>query len=189
MRSLTRLLALATMLVLALSSQPASAHAHLASSVPRDRSTLATMPNRVVLELSEQVKSPAFVAVTNADGSRVNSETVKVDGREVSSAIVKPTKAGAYTMTYRIVSADAHVVTGTVKFSVTHASAGATPSQKGDSPSAAAPTSMAGENVGSKSRDEMSDTAAIVFILIALVVMTGLSILILLRVAGRAGKD
>ena len=189
MRSLPRLLAAAAVSVFVLTPQHASAHAELASSVPRDGATLATMPGEVVLELSEQVRKPAFVAVTDADGRRVGTGPVKVDGRKVSSEIAEPTKAGAYTVSYRIVSADAHAVTGSVRFSVTHDSSPSTPSQEGSSPSAAAPTSMAGENVGAKSRDEVSDAVGIVFILIVLVVMTGLSILILLRVAGRAGKD
>ena len=189
MKILPRLLAVTVVSVTVLIPQHASAHAHLASSVPRDGATLTTMPSEVVLKLSEQVREPAFVAITDEDGRRINSGPVKVDGRKVTSGIAGPARAGAFTVSYRIVSADAHSVTGTVKFSVTHDSARATPSQERSSPSAAAPTSMAGENVGGKARDEISDTAAMVFILIALVVMTGLSILILLRVTGRAGKD
>lgn len=187
MKSLPVILTGAFLAVLSWTPQSASAHAELASSDPRDGASLKTMPDEVVLELSEQVKEPAFVAVANKQGRRVNSQTVAVDGRKVSSAIVRPSKAGSYTVSYRIVSADAHVVSGTLSFVVTHDSAPATTSEAASS--APAPTSMAGENVGAESRDDISNTAAIVFILIALVVMTGLSILLLLRLAGRAGKE
>ena len=98
---------------------PASAHARLTESSPTDGAKLTALPKKVVLKLSDPVAKPAYVVVSDAKGRRVNSESIRVAGRKVSSVIVESARAGAYTMSYRIVSADAHVVTGTVRFSLT----------------------------------------------------------------------
>jgi methionine-rich copper-binding protein CopC len=184
MTHLSRTIACILVTVAVVVPQSAAAHAELSSSTPRDGSVVKSLPNRVTLELSEAVKKPAFVVVSDESGKRINSDTVRVSGRTVSSAIADRAGRGRFTISYRLVSSDAHVVSGTLKFSVPRGSAFATPS-----PSAAAPTSISGESVSSKSRDSVSDTAGIVFILVALVVMTGLSVLILLRLTSRAGKD
>lgn len=113
----------------ALALWPGSAHAHaaLAASNPGAGSTVRALPDEVWLELNEEVKEPAFVAVLNGNDERVNSETVSVEGRRVVSKIPNDTEPGDYTMSYRIVSADAHAVTGTINFTVSGKPASASP--------------------------------------------------------------
>lgn len=117
---------------------PSSAHAHaeLESSDPADGATVATMPSEVSLTLSEPVREPAFVEVTSSDGVRYNSFEVTAVDDTVTSVINQPAPAGTYTMTYRIVSADDHTVSGTITFDV---QSGPTPTPTDAQSSAAEP--------------------------------------------------
>ena len=118
-RSLPYLLGGAIMVSLLTVPAPASAHTGLTTSSPGDGARLDVMPKQVVLELSDPVAEPAYVVVADSAGRRVNSKVVRIDGKKVSSAIVEPAPAGAYLLSFRVVSADAHVITDTVRFSVT----------------------------------------------------------------------
>ncbi|MFQ6173021.1 copper resistance protein CopC [Oryzobacter sp. R7] len=106
------------------------AHARLTGSTPADGSTVATA-DEVVLTFTEDV-DPTFVEVVvdGPDGAAVDAAP-KVEGREVTQALGDTLPAGRYTVTYRVVSADGHPISGTVSFTTT------TPVGPSPSPSAA----------------------------------------------------
>lgn len=98
----------------------AYAHATLVSSEPAAGSRLATSPTRVRLVFSEQVEPGlAQLSLVAADGS-ITHLTVAGDPHDVDAVIapVAGLAAGAYRLTWRVVSADGHPVGGSFVFSV-----------------------------------------------------------------------
>jgi methionine-rich copper-binding protein CopC len=93
-------------------------HARLAASAPADGSTVATA-DEVVLTFSEEV-NPSFVAVTveGPGGDETDGGEV-VDGRDVTQPLTTDLGAGEHVVTFRVVSADGHPVSGTVTFMTT----------------------------------------------------------------------
>lgn len=99
-------------------ASPATAHAALESSNPRDGQTLTELPQQVAITLNEPAKKPSYIAVLAPDGTRANSEDVVITGQTVASQVTAAAQSGTYTMSYRVISTDGHVVTGTFKFDV-----------------------------------------------------------------------
>ncbi len=102
-------------------ASPASAHAVLVSSDPADGSRLPSAPARVHLLFDEPVEAvPGTAVVISADGTRVSAGPARsADG---GAGLVIPLRtglsAGSYLVTWRVVSADSHVVAGSVSFGV-----------------------------------------------------------------------
>ena len=93
-------------------------HARLAATVPEDGSTVATV-SEVVLTFSEEV-NPSFVAVTvEGQGGDETDGGAVVDGRDVTQPLTTDLAAGEHVVTFRVVSADGHPVSGTVTFTTT----------------------------------------------------------------------
>ena len=97
----------------------AAAHSVLLSVDPEDGAQLEASPEQVVLTFNEEVNQNfASVAVTSEDDrtNRAIGDPV-VDGPEVSAQVENLTP-GAYTVGYRVTSADGHVVSGSSVFTV-----------------------------------------------------------------------
>jgi copper resistance protein C len=111
----------AAALLLAAMSAPAHAHAVLVTSVPAARAVLANPPPRVELEFSERLE-PAYstLSVWNDRGERVDGNAVSevaASGRRLVLAV--PVLApGRYTVRYRVLSVDGHVVEASVPFTI-----------------------------------------------------------------------
>lgn len=123
-----RRLLLAAMLgaVLAAVGAPtlASAHAVLVTSSPADGSRVARSPAHVTLRFDEHVQPVAGdIHVISSSGSRV--DTGQVHHRHSSHTLVIPLHRhlprNSYTATWRVVSADTHIVSGSVNFGVKQA--------------------------------------------------------------------
>ena len=110
-----------TLLVLGLAplgAGPASAHASLMGSDPRDGATLDRLPSRISFTFSEDVVTPAYVVVRTADGADVTSGKPVVEGATVSQELDGSAAAGEVTLAYRVVSVDGHPVTGELAVTV-----------------------------------------------------------------------
>lgn len=113
--------ALALVVPMSLAS-PAAAHDELLSTLPADGASVAAAPTEVSLTFGEEAQRlGTAVVVTDAAGKRLGDGPVVVDGPTVTQAITSPTAAGVVRVSYRVVSADGHPVTGTVSFTVTSA--------------------------------------------------------------------
>jgi copper transport protein len=130
-----RALALAgALLAVLLAPAAASAHATLESTSPARGAVVKTQPAQVVFGFSETVEGNfGAVRVFDSKGVRVDRGDAFHPGG-VGSALgvhLKPgLPQGTYTATYRVVSADSHIVSSGVVFSVGKATvAGATVSQ------------------------------------------------------------
>jgi copper transport protein len=112
---------LAVALTTALVTAPAAAaHATLVSSTPANDAVVVRPPSSVVLRFSEPVES-AFgaVRVYDSDVRRVDAgRVIQPDENTVEAAIDRRLGRGTYTVTWRVVSADSHPVSGAFVFHV-----------------------------------------------------------------------
>jgi copper transport protein len=123
--------ALASVLIAAIVSlvaaPAASAHAQLLGSSPASGATLARPPAEVIFKFNQDVGGTlGAVRVYDAQGAQVDDLDVShPDGEEHWLGVgLKPGLAdGTYTATYRVISADTHIVYGGIVFSVGHAGA------------------------------------------------------------------
>jgi copper transport protein len=121
-------LALAGVLVGLLWSTPAAfAHAQLLETSPASGSTVATQPAAVIFEFNQAVGGTlGAVRVYDAQGEEVdNLDVSHPHGNEHWMGVgLKPgLPDGTYTATYRVISADTHIVYGGLVFNIGHAGA------------------------------------------------------------------
>lgn len=106
-------------LLLLLPAAPASAHAVLVSSDPADGARVASAPAAVRLTFDEAVTVPPDAAVVlSSTGARVGGGGVRLEGRTLVVPLRAVVPAGVYQVSWRVVSADSHVVSGSIRFGV-----------------------------------------------------------------------
>jgi copper transport protein len=111
-----------------LSAAPAAfAHAQLLGTSPASGATLAVQPKLVVFKFGENVGGTlGAVRVYDAAGNEVDDASVSHPGGNAHSIAVglrAQLSDGTYTATYRVISADTHIVYGGLVFNIGHASA------------------------------------------------------------------
>jgi methionine-rich copper-binding protein CopC len=116
-----RLVRAALAAALALWPAVALAHAVLVKSVPAQRASLVEPPPRIELWFNERLE-PAYskASVTNEAGTQVDLRDVAVsteDPRRLSLSL-PPLKPGRYTVNFRVLSVDGHVVESRLSFTV-----------------------------------------------------------------------
>jgi copper transport protein len=118
-RRALRALVLAAAL-LALLPAGVAAHAVLEQTQPTRGAALERAPERIALTFDEPVESSfGALRVFAADGERVDDGDVERPAGDAIAVRIRPdVPDGAYTVTYRVVSADAHPVTGGYVFTV-----------------------------------------------------------------------
>lgn len=113
--------------VLALALLPASAlaHAQLLGTSPQSGATVKTQPKEVIFKYNQPVGGTlGAVRVYNAQGEQVdNLDVTHPEGHQSWMGVgLKPNLPdGTYTATYRVISADTHIVYGGLVFSIGHA--------------------------------------------------------------------
>lgn len=99
----------------------ASAHGKLESAVPAAGGTVDAAPNTVRLTFNEDLE-PAFssVKVSDASGNAVTQDKAKVDASNprVMTVAIPKLAAGAYTVQWAAMTADAHRTKGAYTFRV-----------------------------------------------------------------------
>ncbi|MDS1269901.1 copper resistance protein CopC [Lipingzhangella sp. LS1_29] len=99
----------------------ASAHNVLIDSSPEDGATVDTMPDEVELVFNEEVlEGGNAITVVGPDGNTdyAEGENVRLDGTSAAVDIAPLEEAGAYTVDYRIVSADGHPIEESISFTL-----------------------------------------------------------------------
>ena len=135
----------------------AAAHAVLVSVDPEDGADLPESPERVTLTFNEDInQSFATVAVTSGGDttSRVVGDPA-VDGSTVTVE-VDDLAGGAYTIGYRVTSADGHVISGSSVFTV----AGGADAEAGDGAGAASDAGPDSDSTTGSSAGDAADAAA-----------------------------
>ena len=106
---------------------PATAHAQLVSASPARDENVNTVKGynvdsltSVILTFDERVSTvgETVISVVGPDGTAVDEGDTKVDGAVVSVRLQPLTVEGNYTVTYRVVSDDGHIVNDSYSFSI-----------------------------------------------------------------------
>jgi copper resistance protein C len=109
---------------------PAGAHAALVAASPARRATVPEPPRHVELTFSERLEGAyARLTVENAGGTRVDrgdAALASADGRRLRVSL-PPLEPGTYTVRFRVLSVDGHVIESSFVFTVRDRSAGAAP--------------------------------------------------------------
>jgi methionine-rich copper-binding protein CopC len=97
------------------------AHAYLVKSVPAQRAVLYRAPAKIQLWFNERLE-PRYSSLSLSDSG---GKTIELGAVEISaddpkrlSAAVKPLPAGRYTIKFRVLSVDGHVVRDQFFFTV-----------------------------------------------------------------------
>lgn len=107
--------------IFCLTPSVASAHAYLVKSVPAGRATLFSSPGQIQLWFNERLE-PRYssASVYNPDGKRVDKDNAQVsadDPKQLSVAL-KQLQAGRYTVRFRVLSVDGHVIEQSFPFTI-----------------------------------------------------------------------
>jgi methionine-rich copper-binding protein CopC len=95
----------------------AFAHSELTASTPADRASVAAPPHELALHFSEPVRLTALAVTRTGEARRVLDALPKE--RQKDFAVPSPGLAdGQYTVSWRALSDDAHVMTGEFTFAV-----------------------------------------------------------------------
>jgi methionine-rich copper-binding protein CopC len=153
---------------------PAFAHAELTGSSPAQNASLAEAPHQVQLTFSETVTlADNPVTVAGPGGVSWTAGQASIAGTVVTVPVAPSGPAGAYTLTYQVISDDGDPISGTVQFTLTTAVSGATITLTAESTSpstTSAPTSSTAAAATSTS-DSGGGVPVWVWILAAVVVV------------------
>jgi methionine-rich copper-binding protein CopC len=115
---------------LLLTAVRADAHNSLQSTDPADGSTVAVPPTHVTLTFDQPAQALGTeVVVLGPDGTTVSTGTPELVDSTVAQALVADLPAGAYTVQWRVTSADGHPLSGELTFT---AEAGTAPEPTAD---------------------------------------------------------
>lgn len=97
---------------------PASAHAELRSSSPADGASLKVAPEVVQLVFGEALLSGGSAVTATNSGTSLRLELGKpqLSGRKLTVSWPEDAPAGQYRVAFRVVSADGHPITGSIRF-------------------------------------------------------------------------
>ena len=103
--------------LLSLIAAPAFAHSELTASMPADKASVETAPKEVMLHFSEPVRLTAL-AVTKAGEEQKQLGQLPTQSLKDFSIASPGLAKGQYTVNWRAMSGDAHVMTGQFTFAV-----------------------------------------------------------------------
>lgn len=95
------------------------AHSSMIEQFPKGNSIISEMPQEVKLTFDEELLdlgSGNSVTVRNPEGKEITIGATTLFSSNISRELTASTIAGKYSVSYRVVSADGHVVEGTYQF-------------------------------------------------------------------------
>jgi hypothetical protein len=104
-------------------TQSAIAHADLVKSFPIANSTLTKAPKIVQLEFGEDLatlksKSANSIVILDAKATKIATSIIIIKKAIARVELISALKPGKYTIKYRVVSADGHVLNAQFKFTL-----------------------------------------------------------------------
>jgi methionine-rich copper-binding protein CopC len=99
----------------------ALAHAQVTKTVPSRNEVLSVLPQLIWIEFDGDLmlfgdKNPNSITVTDARKNRIDVGNPIIGGARISTKTKSHIKSGRYKVSYRVVSEDGHVVTGSYSF-------------------------------------------------------------------------
>ena len=114
----------ASLFLTTLSIAPSHSHTALVSSIPKASATLTTAPASITLNFNEDIleikgKQISTVSLATVAGKVIALKKPQITANRLTARIPSPAlKSGKYQISYRVVSADGHVITGGYTFSI-----------------------------------------------------------------------
>jgi copper transport protein len=108
---------LATLLSVLCFASAASAHASLVASEPADGSVVTSAPKTVRLRFNEAV-TPAMIGLIDAQGKTRDDANVRAIDESIVITLPESLPRGTQVVSYRVISADGHLVAGSLVFSI-----------------------------------------------------------------------
>jgi len=99
----------------------AGAHTPLTASIPAAAATVAAPVKAIVLEFGGDVRLTALVLTDAEGGNKKVAAIPAAVAKKFTLAVEDDLKPGAYTVNWRAVGADTHVVSGDFRFTVASA--------------------------------------------------------------------
>lgn len=162
------------MMALILGSGPAHAHAKLVSSSPAHGSSLTSVPDEVSFTFNENLLAGSTtIAFVDGTGTVISSSPGVITGPSITSPWPAAASTGQIQVSYRVVSADSHPITGTM--TVTFSAA--------DGPSGSAPTPLASPEA--EGDPQSSPSIWLIFVAVACVT-TAIALIVVSRTRSRA---
>lgn len=126
MNRVIRLLAFTTASVFltTISTAPSHSHSTLVSSLPKSDAILSAAPASIILNFNEDIlelkgKQISTISLASVAGRKIALKKPLIKANILTARITPPIlKAGKYRVSYRVVSADGHVITGGYTFTV-----------------------------------------------------------------------
>ena len=112
-----KILSLMSGLVLVAFGVTANAHAHLQKSTPADNSVITTSPSNLVLNFSEAARLTTL-SIQRGNEPQQNLKPLPTSAAQQISVPLPPLTPGTYSVKWRVVSDDGHVVSGALHFTV-----------------------------------------------------------------------
>ena len=118
---------------LSFSFAPAAAHTSVVKTVPEYKSTLTEMPPSISIEFTDVLmtlgeKKVNSIELTGPDGSPVAIERTSIDLRTLTAQLPEQSyRDGTYLVSYRVVSADGHSISGSYELYLNTPSKGVAP--------------------------------------------------------------
>lgn len=119
--------------ILSFSISPAAAHTSVVKTVPEYKSTLSEMPPSISIEFTDVLmtlgeKKVNSMELTGPDGSPVAIESTSIDLRTLTVQLPEQSyQDGTYLVSYRVVSADGHSISGSYELYLNTPSKGVAP--------------------------------------------------------------
>ena len=98
-----------------------NAHSSMIEQFPKGNATISDMPLEVKLTFDEELLdlgSGNFVTVKDPNGKEISTGSSVLLSSKISRKLTSSTMPGKYSVSYRVVSADGHVVEGTYQFTL-----------------------------------------------------------------------
>jgi methionine-rich copper-binding protein CopC len=93
------------------------AHAHLQKSIPADNSVIKTSPSNLVLNFSEAARLTAL-SIQKAEEPKQNLTPLPTTAAQQLSVPLPLLTPGTYSVSWRVVSDDGHVMSGALHFTL-----------------------------------------------------------------------
>jgi methionine-rich copper-binding protein CopC len=113
-----RILSLLSGLALVAFGVTADAHAHLQKSSPADNSTITASPANLVLNFSEAARLTAL-SIQKGEEPKQDLKPLPTTAAQQVSIPLPPLTPGTYSVSWRVVSDDGHIVGGALHFTLT----------------------------------------------------------------------
>jgi methionine-rich copper-binding protein CopC len=106
--------------LLAAVAGPAGAHTALKASSPKDGGKIAVAPSRLVMEFTEPIFTVGYrVVVQGPDGRPYQAGAAQVTDNTLTQPLAPLGPTGTYRISFRVVAADGHPLTGGMRFTLT----------------------------------------------------------------------